>query len=257
MSIVQPPDPARKPVLFYVYVLYRPDGRPFYVGKGHGRRINAHEQFAKMGHKARRYSIIRKIWREGGQVVKEKVFETYDELEAYAMERQLIASIGRENLTNETDGGDGNYGWSPSLEQRARLSEIMKGRIMSPEWRANIQAAKIGKPKSEACKEKIRAALTGRTLPPEHVEHAAAGHRGQKRSEQARQNISEGLRGKKKPNLQGEKHFAAVLTVELVKEMRRLKRAGATYQQLADQFGIAVGTLAKAVSGQTWKHVEE
>lgn len=257
MASIQQELPGFKRTLFYVYILYRPDGRPFYVGKGHGNRINAHESFAKMGHKARRYSIIRKIWREGGQVVKYKVFETYDVDEAYAMERYLIASIGRESLTNETDGGEvGAAGWTPSPEQRAKISARTKGRKLSPEHAAKTQAAKIGKPRSEECKAKIRAALTGRTLPPEHVENAAAGHRGQKRSEEARRHISEGQKGKARPNQRGDKHHRAKLTDGQVREIRRLRKE-VSEKELARRFGVSGSTIDSIVHYRSWKYLAE
>lgn len=225
---------------FYVYVLCRPDGRPFYVGKGQGQRINDHERLARQGHKAHRYNIIRKIWREGGQVSKQKVFETYNEDEAFTVERDLIASIGRENLANETDGGEGVSGWDRPLE-----------------WYEKVQAAKIGKPRSDECKQKIRDKLTGRELPREHVEHATAGHRGQKRSIEARQRISDGLRGTQKPNLQGEKHHQARLTADQVREIRRQSRAGVTRKELAQRYGVAVPTIDSIIYRQTWRHLLE
>lgn len=247
-----------KRTLFYVYILYRPDGRPFYVGKGQGKRINAHESFAKMGHKARRYSIIRKIWREGGQVGKYKVFETYDESEAFAMECYLIASIGRGSLANETDGGEvGATGWTASAEQRSRLSAAMRGRELSPEWHANVQAAKVGKPRSEECKAKIRATLTGRKLPLEHVEAAAAGHRGQKRSEEAKRRINEGQRDKPRPNAQGELHHQAKLTTDQVREIRRLRSEGMSSRKLARQYGVTKGAIDGVVKRRTWKHLAD
>lgn len=257
MQSIQQELPGFKRRLFYVYILYRPDGRPFYVGKGQGKRIHSHEQFARMGYKARRYGIIRKIWREGGQVIKQKVFETYDENKAFAMERYLIASIGRENLTNETDGGDGNYGFMMSAEQRVRLSQALKGRKHSPEWYAKVQAAKIGKPRSGACREKIRATLTGRKLPPEHVEAAAAGHRGQKRSDEAKRRISEAQKGKPHPWQYGERHHAARLTAEQVQEIRRQIKDCTKYKDLAQRFGVSVATIKAIASRRIWAHLPD
>lgn len=92
---------------FYVYVLARPDGTPFYVGKGQGSRIDDHERQARRGLKGHRFNIIRKIWRTGGQVQKYILFTTDDEAEAHRFEIEWIAVYGRENLCNQTDGGEG------------------------------------------------------------------------------------------------------------------------------------------------------
>lgn len=46
-----------------------------------------------------------------------------------------------------------------SEETRRKQSESNMGRIMSPEWRARMSAASKGKPKSEAHKKAMAAAL--------------------------------------------------------------------------------------------------
>src|SRR5690349_1278384 len=61
---------------FYVYILSRPDGRPFYVGKGSGRRIFDHDSEARSGHQCHKCNVIRKIWQQGGQVQRHTVFTT-------------------------------------------------------------------------------------------------------------------------------------------------------------------------------------
>jgi hypothetical protein len=95
--------------IYYVYTLARPTGEIFYVGKGKGNRIDWHEVEARNGVKSYKCNIIRKIWREGGQVIKTRVYEGLTEREAFERERTLIATYGRERLTNLTDGGQG---WS-------------------------------------------------------------------------------------------------------------------------------------------------
>lgn len=93
--------------LFYVYVLSRPDGRPFYVGKGKGQRIFQHEWDAQRGIKNYKCNIIRKIWREGREVHRSIVFISPNELDALHFETTLIHAIGRPYLANQTKGGDG------------------------------------------------------------------------------------------------------------------------------------------------------
>lgn len=81
------------PRQFYVYVLLRPDGRPFYVGKGAGGRVNNHEVEARGDCSCHKCRVIRKIWRNGGSVVKSIVFTTEKEEEAYQQEARLIDDL--------------------------------------------------------------------------------------------------------------------------------------------------------------------
>lgn len=90
---------ARDDGAFYVYLLLRPNGEPFYVGKGMDDRINDHEKEAKNGGTSYKCRVIRKIWEHGGKVKKEIVFRTDNEDEAYQIEARLIAKFQKQ-LTN-------------------------------------------------------------------------------------------------------------------------------------------------------------
>ena len=129
---------------FYVYVLARPNGKPFYVGKGHGRRIHDHEMEARSGHRCHKCNAIRKIWKQGGEVQRYIVFTTDNEQEAYDYEEQMIALHGRANLCNHTDGG--KSGGDLSVEAKAKLSKALKTRYAIPEVRAwHLEQLKIAR----------------------------------------------------------------------------------------------------------------
>lgn len=135
--------------LFYTYTLSYPDGRVFYVGKGQGKRIHQHEWEAKNGYRSYKCNVIRKIWREGGKVVKTRVFKTRNEEDALIYEWVLINLVyGRDNLTNLTDGGEGISGLSES--GRKSIAEKLtgndhgksnKGAYRSPEHRLAVSKA--------------------------------------------------------------------------------------------------------------------
>jgi hypothetical protein len=101
---------------FYVYVLCRPTGEPFYVGMGTGDRILVHEKNARH-QRSYKSSIIKSIWASGHQV-RRTILERFDTAaEALALEVELIRVMGRRDLghgplSNLTDGGDGVLGLS-------------------------------------------------------------------------------------------------------------------------------------------------
>jgi excisionase family DNA binding protein len=123
---------------FYVYVLSRPDGRPFYVGKGKGRRVHQHESEAARGHNCHKCNIIRKIWRENEQVHHEIVFTTDDESEAFDHEMALIGRYGRQTLANLTNGGEGPTGLVMTPAQRAKVSAAARRMHLNPDVRRRI-----------------------------------------------------------------------------------------------------------------------
>ena len=55
----------------------------------------------------------------------------------------------------------------------------------------------------------------------------------------------------------GEKNVNAKLTVETVRQIRKLKREGKSYKYLAEKFGVKEGTISQAINHLTWKHVGE
>jgi hypothetical protein len=148
---------------FFVYVLARPNGKPFYVGKGQGRRVFRHDIEARAGHDCHKCNVIRKIWKSGGDVQRYIIFTTNDEQEALAYEVETIALYGRKNLTNKTDGGDGISGYKHTAEWRSKLSATQKGRTATPETRAKLRAARRGFRYSPESRAKMSVSQRGRT----------------------------------------------------------------------------------------------
>jgi len=121
----------------YVYVLCRPLGEPFYVGKGVNFRALQHEADARttktLTHKL---NVIRSLHRLG-QTVAYRIDSSFaDETDALARERALIAEIGRHDLrrgplTKQTDGGEGTS--NPSEESRQRRRDSLWGDADDPE----------------------------------------------------------------------------------------------------------------------------
>ncbi len=127
----------------YTYTLTYPDGRVFYVGKaGTLHRIYEHEQEVKRGKSYNSYKarVIRKIWSEGGEVLKTRLasFDTHEE--ACMHEIALIFFMdATEQLTNLTDGGEGIPGYTHSEKTKHKISQSHIGIGWTEETRQKRQ----------------------------------------------------------------------------------------------------------------------
>jgi hypothetical protein len=122
---------------FYVYVLCRPSGEPFYVGKGVKLRVLQHEAEARTTRMlSYKLNLIRSLHRQGQHIAYRIDSSFAGEAGALARERALIAEIGRHDLklgplTNQTDGGEGTS--NPSEESRKRRRGSLWGDANDPE----------------------------------------------------------------------------------------------------------------------------
>lgn len=116
---------------FYVYVLSRPDGQPFYVGKGINKRVFDHEAEARRHHpfgesNPFKCNVIRKILRDGGEVGYriDRFYDAENQMECLEREAELIQTYKRLHeggcLTNLAGGVGTISGAAPfSLERHA------------------------------------------------------------------------------------------------------------------------------------------
>ena len=150
---------------FYTYFHCKPDGTPFYVGKGSGRRAY---HFAKNRNQHYK-NVIRKY---GVDNIKVFIFPCESEAVAFIEEiRQigLLREAGYE-LTNQTEGGEGPAGFTHSESTRKQLSKSLTGRKFTDEHKAKIAEALRGKkrpPFSDEWKAKICAPLRMYEITPE------------------------------------------------------------------------------------------
>ncbi len=254
---------------FYVYVLARPNGEPFYVGKGSGNRIDDREREARAGHRCHKCNIIRKVWGEGGQVQRSVVFETDDEQEAFDRERQLIAFYGRDALANHTDGGEGFA--NLSAEARAKIRASLLGHDVSPQTREKIGAAHRGRSLSLEHRQKMAASRTGKTLSDEHRASLSAAMKGKRpsaatieasRRAHAGRPLSDEHRTKLKgrpSNFTPRVRAAAAaarrrLTSEQAQDIRHIYAAGSASQpELARRYGVSQATVWGILNNRVYK----
>lgn len=122
---------------FYVYVIFRKNGEPFYVGKGKRHRWREHiRAVARNGsgkneHKDR---IIASMLNEGCEPPVVKIAVGLTEAQAFEVERAFISALGRcprGPLVNMTDGGEGPSG--RKLSDTHRNAFTRKGQRHTPE----------------------------------------------------------------------------------------------------------------------------
>jgi len=167
---------------FYVYLHCRPDGTPFYVGKGsHSGRGNRHLKFNQRNEYHTR--IANKYGRKNIGVL---VFEMADEKSAFACEIALIKlfrQLGFE-LANLTDGGEGYS--NPSAESLARRSASRKLcttrfiTVHTPEAKLKIGEASLRLWSNPEHRAKMSAIGKARVFTDEHRARISAGKKGHK-----------------------------------------------------------------------------
>jgi len=147
-------------MISYAYIHCKPDGVPFYVGKGAMRRAkylgerNPHHQ-----------ATVKKYGKENILI---GMLDCSSPEIAYDLESGIIKCLKRMGigLTNFTAGGDG--GRSPCDETRKRLSDAAKKRGVSSVCQAAKVSALKGKSLSEEHREKLRQRQTGKVFTEEH-----------------------------------------------------------------------------------------
>ena len=222
---------------FYVYIYFRPDGRPCYVGKGRRHRWRKH--FGKC-HNAHLRAIIE---RAGGEIPAVKLRDDMSEEAAFAMERALIEAIGREPngpLVNMSDGGEGPTGRKMTPQQVEKLRIVNTGRKKTP-LEIERRAAQIrGRPRPESTKAALLASRKGAKASAETLKKMSEARRGmpwtdaQKRSHkpwshspESKRKIGNALKGKKQAPEFVARRIAAVIVANQREDVRANKGAAA------------------------------
>jgi hypothetical protein len=242
---------------FYVYAFLRPDGTPYYVGKGSGDRAyrNRHRSVKAPRHK--------------GLIVFLRV--GLAESVAFQWEMNYIRFWGRKDtgtgmLRNRTDGGEGPSGHVKSPETRAKLALAGRGRILTAEERAKIAAAATGRVPSAETRTKIGAAHKGKTVSGESRaklsealkrrivsaktrEKISAAHKGRAVSAETREKISAARKGKKL----SAKHRAKIAAAGLgrTRSPESVAKSAAAHKGIkrSDETRARISAKARARSG--------
>ena len=176
----------------YVYVIFRPDGRPCYVGKGSGDRWLIHHRLGIRHWNGHLAAIFRKAEEEKQELPIVKIKEFLTDKEAFDAEVSLIAAIGRGRsgpLTNLTAGGDGAK--DISQETKDKISKKLTGIPLSEETKAKISERHKKNEKVLRHIEDLASKSRGRALSPAHIEKSRIARIGKKRSLEACARMSE------------------------------------------------------------------
>jgi group I intron endonuclease len=140
------------------------------------------------------------------------------------------------SLTNATDGGDGLCGYTFSPETRAKISRAQKGNkkasgyVHTPEALRKMADASRGRKPSAENLAKRSAAMKGRYFSPEH-------------------------RGRISQAKAGSRNALAKLNEDKVREIRRRRVEGESYDSLAADFGVHKERVKAVCNRRAWKHV--
>ena len=110
---------------FYVYTYSYPDGTPFYVGKGTGRRYKRHLEQAKYAKKVKSWcaKIVKGLLNKGKFPVITRIIDNINEELALFIESEYINKYGRRDidtgiLVNATDGGECGMTYKTSVRNK-------------------------------------------------------------------------------------------------------------------------------------------
>jgi hypothetical protein len=168
---------------FYVYELIDPTTKlPFYVGKGHGKRMYVHVEKTKRGkfRNLELFKVIKNILNSGQDLVYNKVIKNVSNQVASDKEIELIRIYGKRVngglLVNITDGG-GGFNNNHSQATKEKLRQKMLGRKLTQSCKNNIgftlRHSKIfhRKLRSKKYRQHLSHSLQGRQFSDEHKQH--------------------------------------------------------------------------------------
>ena len=145
------------------------DYKPFYIGKGKGRRFRKHILESKKKNNmnnAHKFAILQKILAEGLEPIIIKINENLSEEESINYEKEYIKLIGRSDkkegpLTNQTDGGEGISGYKFSDATKLIMGEKATGRKHTEEHKRYMSTLMSGRKLSDETKQKISKSKKG------------------------------------------------------------------------------------------------
>jgi len=224
------------------YIHCRPDGTPFYVGKG------TPERSVRTSYRNPYYKNV--VDKHGKKNILKGFIECSSEQIALDLEKGIIKCFKRMGikLTNMTEGGEGISGHKHTKETKRIIGEAsrktMTGRKASSEARANMSKAATGRLHTDETKEKIRKIVDGRgkgilkgPLPQVTKDKLSA-------------------KGIKRFSDIAEREKSSSLTAEVVLKIKQLLAEGRWSQKtIAKECSVGQGTVSRIKQGLRWSHL--
>lgn len=198
--------------VFYTYIHRREsDDKPFYVGKGRGKRA---------WHQNKRNSYWRNTVAKHGLKVEICAYWATEE-QAFEHEKFLIEhfrDLGMP-LVNLTDGGEGTAGYKHGAKRLSYLKNNNPAK--RPDIKAKISENRRGIPVLQNAKRRISRTMTDMWRDPEYKKRQSAAHVGAKHSQEHKNKISLALYGiKRSPETIQKMKLAALLREARKREQR-------------------------------------
>ena len=189
------------PKVQFAYIHCKPDGTPFYVGKG---TLKRSKNF-KVGRNSHYTNVLNKHKPENILVGK---LECSSEQSAFDLEKGLIKclrNMGVE-LTNMTDGGEGLSGYVHTNDAKSKIGSSSKARGVSELCKLKSIESRKGKPLSNAWCKNLSIARRKRVITDETKDRLSEACKGRIVSKQTRIKISDAQKGVKRPQMSGPKN---------------------------------------------------
>jgi hypothetical protein len=162
---------------FYIYLHFKPDSTPFYVGKGSGGRGNSLHPSIRY-HNKWHQRIVEKYGKENITI---DIIPCIDESEAFEQEQLFISMCRNQGhvLCNLTDGGEGPSGYKQSEEEKEKHRQANLNKKRTPEQIENIRHGQLG---HIAWNKGKPSPLKGKKRKPESIEKGRIKSTGKKRT---------------------------------------------------------------------------
>lgn len=177
---------------FYAYIHCKPDGMPFYVGKGSENRTKRVQRKANNWH----CNIVNKYGEKNILVGK---IECFSEQIAFDLEIGLIKRLRamQIHLVNMTSGGGGASGFCLSDEAKEKKRQALLGRPRSEETKEKLRLANLGKKHTEESRKKMSKIQKNKIVSLETRKKISEAHKGKIVSPETKRKISELAKGRK------------------------------------------------------------